>query len=613
MDKNTIWAIVLSTLVIIASYLILPKFFPGLNPALGRQSAQTQTEENTELSEPQELDLSAMEENAAVFADSEIAAEESEADEQSTLVEQKYTIKTDKVEVVFTNKGGDIISYKLLDHKDMDTDDFVQLSDNVNNKNRTLAIAFGKSDAKIVDEIFNTEINDKSITFTKTMNVSGKKTTLRKVYTFMDGEYVFKLDVLIHTADSTGLDVGGTTYTLRTSPQIGPHYDIKKNLYDVRQVLGERDKKKLKKSLSNKVYTWEYEWAGVGGKYFTILIKPEDTSTMSNNIICSTDSETDYINSQVFLTRNGINAGEPVTVEDTYTVYIGPRSETEYKRYNNAEDNGWGISNARFNYALQSTGFLVWLEVPLKWALEMIQKLVKNWGIAIIILTIILRLLLFPLSKKSAEGTLKMQQLQPKLRELQEKYNDNKPKLNEEMGKLYKEAGYNPMSGCLPMILQMFILFALYNVFNNYFEFRGATFVKGWIDDLSVGDSIWSWDKQIPLLSSFTQNHLRILPIIYLVSQLLNGKVTQYGNAGGAQSKGQMAFMMYGLPILFFFMFYSVPSGLLLYWTISNILQIFQQILIQRIMIKKRAELEKGKKIVNKNEIKFKGGKKKTR
>ena len=179
MDKNTIWAIVLSTLVIIASYLILPKFFPGLNMmGLGRQNTQNQTEQ-TESAEPQELDLSGMEENAAVFADAEIAAEESEAEEQSTLVEQKYTIRTDKVEAVFTNKGGDIISYKLLDHKDMDTDDFVQISDNVNSKNRTCAIAFGKADAKIIDEIFNTETDGKSITFTKTLNVSGKKTTLR--------------------------------------------------------------------------------------------------------------------------------------------------------------------------------------------------------------------------------------------------------------------------------------------------------------------------------------------------------------------------------------------------------------------------------------------------
>ena len=155
MDKNTIWAIVLSTVVIIASYLILPKFFPGLNPAFGKQAAQNQTEQ-TESAEPQELDLSGMEENAAVFAEADEAAEEA-ADDQPALTEQKYTIRTDKVEAIFTNKGGDIISYKLLDHKDMDTNDFVQLSDNVNSKNRSCAISFGKADEKIVDEIFNTE------------------------------------------------------------------------------------------------------------------------------------------------------------------------------------------------------------------------------------------------------------------------------------------------------------------------------------------------------------------------------------------------------------------------------------------------------------------------
>ena len=153
MDKNTIWAIVLSTLVIIASYLILPKFFPGLNPAFGKQAAQT--EQIDEGTEPQELDLSSMEE-ASVLAEADSSEFESSDEVSESLVEQKYTVKTDKIEVVFTNKGGDIISYKLLDHKDMDTNDFVQISDNVNSKNRTCAIAFGGADEKIIDEIFNT-------------------------------------------------------------------------------------------------------------------------------------------------------------------------------------------------------------------------------------------------------------------------------------------------------------------------------------------------------------------------------------------------------------------------------------------------------------------------
>ena len=274
MDKNTIWAIVLSTLVIVASYLILPKFFPGLNPALARQEVEVQAEESAE---PQELDLSSIDENASVLADAEIAGDETAEENQNALVEEKYTIKTDKVEAVFTNKGGDIISYKLLDHKDMDTNDFVQLSDNVNNKNRTLSLAFGESDAKIVDEIFNTEVTDKSITFTKTLNVNGKKTTLRKVYTFMDGEYVFKLDILLHTADSTGLDIGGTAYTIRTSPQIGPHYDPKENRYERREFIaynGQKYKKIMLSSGQFKEYDKDFIWNGIAGKYFVELMIP---------------------------------------------------------------------------------------------------------------------------------------------------------------------------------------------------------------------------------------------------------------------------------------------------------------------------------------------------
>ena len=242
----------------------------------------------------------------------------------------------------------------------------------------------------------------------------------------------------------------------------------------------------------------------------------------------------------------------------------------------------------------------------------MIYKPVKNWGVAIIILTVILKIILFPLNKKTAVGSLKMQDLQPKMQALQAKYQNDQQKLSVEMQKLYKEAGYNPMSGCLPMIIQMLILFALYNVFNNYFEFRGASFIKGWIDDLSVGDSIWFWNKNIFLISGFTQNNLRILPFVYTGSQLLNGKITQYGGSAGANA-GQMKFMMYSMPILFFFVFYNVPSGLLLYWSVSNILQIGQQIVINKIMKKKRAEQEKNKPEVNKNVLKFKGGKKKTR
>lgn len=587
MDKNTIWAIVLSTVVIIASYLILPKFFPGLNPAFGRQAANTQTEE---VAEPQELNLessviSETSENEA-FADSE-----AEEEGQPALVEQKYTIRTDKVEAVFTNKGGDIISYKLLDHKDMDTDDFVQISDNVNSKNRTCAIAFGKADAKIIDEIFNTETDGKSITFTKTMNVNGKKTTLRKVYSFMDGEYVFKLDVLIHTADSNGLDIGGTAYTIRTSPQIGPHFNPKQNRYERREFIAYNGNKYKKIMLSNgqfKEYDKDFIWSGIAGKYFVELLIPSAAENVKTSWYSSKIEINDYANAQAFVERTAFSGSD---ISDTYYMYFGPRNDKDLKRYNVAENNGWNLGGKKVTQALQTSGWLNWLEKILKVVLEFLNKLVHNWGLSIIIMTILLKILMFPLSKKQSMGSLKMQDLQPKLKALQEKYKNDQQKLQQETSKLYQQAGYNPASGCLPMLFQFLVLFAMYNLFNNYFEFRGAMFIPHWIPDLSTGDVVKTFNFNIPLIG----NQLRLLPVIYVATQLLSGKITQYGQtAAPGQSQATMKFMMYGMPLMFFFLFYNAPSGLLLYWLTSNVLQIFQQLLINKMMREKRAEKEGG-------------------
>ena len=201
---------------------------------------------------------------------------------------------------------------------------------------------------------------------------------------------------------------------------------------------------------------------------------------------------------------------------------------------------------------------------------------------------------MFPLSKKQSLSTLKMQQLQPKIQAIQAKYANDQQKQQQELSKVYQEAGYNPASGCLPMIFQFLVLFAMYNLFNNYFEFRGSMFIPGWIPDLSVGDSVFEWEKDIFLISSFTANNLRILPIIYVATQLLYGKITQYGGAAQGQNSVSMKFMTYGMPLMFFFLFYNAPSGLLLYWTVSNVFQMIQQVIINKMMEQKKAEIANG-------------------
>lgn len=607
MDKNTVWALILSLLVMVGAFFVNIKF---IKP---RQDAARQ-QQQIELAQKEAEQKKKVEE-----ANKQVSTLPSENQEETITPasETDLTITTDKVKVLFSQKGGDIVSYQLLEHFDKDTGKGVQMADNISEFNRAFALSFGDSSGVMLNEMFNVKKEGPNdIGFYRTYDIKDSsgvshKYLIGKHYSFKENEYVFKFDVTVKPLDGTReLDVNGAAYTIRTSPQIGPHFDRKKNRNEVREILEFYNNKRFRKDIQGKTYDRPFEWAGVGGKYFTILIKPQNVENISSVVKTSAAVENGYGNSQIFLTRlplkNGIST-------DEFYVYIGPRSENELIKYNLADKNKWGILNAKFNQALKTTGVFSLVEMLLKWALEKIHIFIHNWGLAIIALTVILKIILFPLSKKSAMGTLKMQEIQPKMQAIQAKYRDNPQKLNEETAKLYKESGYNPVSGCLPMILQMFILFALYNVFNNYFEFRGASFIKGWIDDLSEGEYIWSWKREIPLLSSFSQNKLRLLPIIYTLSQLVTGKITQYGGAGTAQSQSQMKFMMYGMPILFFFILYNVPSGLLIYWIVSNVLQMVQQLLINSYMKKKRLELVTDKPVLDKNTLKFKGGKKKTR
>ena len=607
MDKNTVWALILSLLVMVGAFFVNIKF---IKP---RQDAARQ-QQQIELAQKEAEQKKKVEE-----ANKQVSTLPSENQEETITPasETDLTITTDKVKVLFSQKGGDIVSYQLLEHFDKDTGKGVQMADNISEFNRAFALSFGDSSGVMLNEMFNVKKEGPNdIGFYRTYDIKDSsgvshKYLIGKHYSFKENDYVFKFDVTVKPLDGTReLDVNGAAYTIRTSPQIGPHFDRKKNRNEVREILEFYNNKRFSKDIQGKTYDRPFEWAGVGGKYFAILIKPQNVENISSVVKTSAAVENGYGNSQIFLTRlplkNGIST-------DEFYVYIGPRSENELIKYNLADKNKWGILNAKFNQALKTTGVFSLIEMLLKWALEKIHIFIHNWGLAIIALTVILKIILFPLSKKSAMGTLKMQEIQPKMQAIQAKYRDNPQKLNEETAKLYKESGYNPVSGCLPMILQMFILFALYNVFNNYFEFRGASFIKGWIDDLSEGEYIWSWKREIPLLSSFSQNKLRLLPIIYTLSQLVTGKITQYGGAGTAQSQSQMKFMMYGMPILFFFILYNVPSGLLIYWIVSNVLQMVQQLLINSYMKKKRLELVTDKPVLDKNTLKFKGGKKKTR
>lgn len=598
-NKNSIIAISLSAAVLIVYFCVQQFVFNK------KKSADI---EPTTVAE-QQVESGAADAATTTAADTNTAGELKEATDETVEVlnEEIYTVETNKFKVVFTNKGGDVKSFELKEHTDSkkakaekkDTKDcLVQMAENISDYNRAFSLNLGPNTTSIVNDYFMVkefpeENGLKKIAFAKNYGTY----TLVKQYTFTEDDYMFKLNVIVDGNENfKGLDYASSdsdariSYTLRTSPAIGPYFD-KSDRYESRELIVHNGTKAKRIRLSDRQYK-KYDkpsttWLGMGGKYFCELVVPESAGVIQNIYYSTKKENTAVSNSQAYIERKAIGSED---INDAYYIYVGPRSEKELKKYSSASTNGWNFEGYKLKDALHTSTILGWLEIAFKWMLQMINKLVKNWGVSIIIMTILIRLVLFPLTYKSSMGTLKMQEIQPKVQAIQNKYKDNPQKLQEETAKLYQESGYNPMSGCLPMIFQMMALLAMFNLFNNYFEFRGASFVPGWIDDLSIGDSVWSWNKEIPVISGITGNCIRILPIIYLVSQLFYGKITQMGGAAAGQSQMNMKLMTYGLPVFFSFMFYNAPSGLILFWTISNLLQMGQQIIINKVVAKKKAE-----------------------
>jgi len=214
-------------------------------------------------------------------------------------------------------------------------------------------------------------------------------------------------------------------------------------------------------------------------------------------------------------------------------------------------------------------GFFTFISKPMFALLSMVHTYLGNWGWAIVVLTLLIRLVLFPLTYKGMISMNKMKILGPKMKELQAKYKGDKQKLNAHMMELYKKHGANPMGGCLPMILQIPVFFALYRVLQNAVELKGAPWIL-WIHDLAVMDPYF------------------ILPILMGLSMFLQQRLAPNNFTDKTQEK-----IMKFLPLVFTFFFVTFPAGLTLYWFVSNLFSIAQQAYVNKLFEKKKVAEEK--------------------
>jgi len=498
---------------------------------------------------------------------------------------REVKVTTDVLELVFSADGGILRSAKALKHLDGKAP--VALGYNGDSDPYFFGHAFGDRGTLVSREPMRVrKPNPLTLEFSRAYEAPGPggaliPFTLRKTFSFKPDEYMFELKIAIENSVNAApsLNKNNAAYTLFMGPQIGPRFEKLSNYGDTRRywTFSNGKKKEYKiKPKTEKLLEDRVRWATVTGKYFSLVAVPDATAyTVAYNTMPVGDVASV---SQLSLSRPPMTSS---VSEDVMRFYLGPNVRAEMIRYSDGKKNAFGYSDLYIEKSTDANVFLGWLEWLLKKAMELFYAIVRNWGVSIILVTILVKALSFPLTLKSSVGTAKMAELQPKIQEIQAKYKDKPDRLNQELMEFYKREGYNPLSGCLPMLIQLPLFFAMYQLFNTHFDLRNAMFIPGWIPDLSQPDSVFSFSGFTVL--GLTFNAIRILPVIYLVSQLFYGKYTQSNQAPG-QNAAQMKFMMYGLPILFFFILYNAPAGLLVYWITSNLLTIVQQMITNRII-----------------------------
>ncbi|NLZ18389.1 MAG: membrane protein insertase YidC [Desulfobulbaceae bacterium] len=292
-------------------------------------------------------------------------------------------------------------------------------------------------------------------------------------------------------------------------------------------------------------------WAGYTDSYFITTIMPDSTAPLTLTVQGSGSGSRSTLS-------QGLETLQPNSSKDySYTLYMGPKKLTILQGV------GHNLAHA-VNY-----GWLDLIAKPMLWLLNFFHSFARNYGLAIIMLTIVIKLAFWPITQKGMKSMKNMQKLQPKIAKLREKFKDDPAKMNQEMMSLYKTYKINPLGGCLPMLIQIPFFIALYQVLMAAIELRHAPFML-WINDLSMPDRLWI---------GFDIPYLHGLPVLTL---LMGGSMYLQQKMTPTAADPMQARIMQFLPIIFTFMFLNFASGLVLYWFINNLLSMLQQYLINR-------------------------------
>lgn len=471
------------------------------------------------------------------------------------------TVDTELYTAVFTENGGALKSIVLKKHKENSAKD--SPGKELVNSDATLGfpLKFSWGSAAGQDLLYKSVSQDVVFTGGKGTLVmeaeAGGGLVIVRTYTFDYNSYVIDLDISVQNMAGQPLQGMPQLHQVNTPFQKGGS-PADRFLFrgPAGYINGELQEVKAKEFEEGPItLQGNIEWAGYGGNYFLRGIVPLEGAGTSY-VMQGTEDLT-----RTMLAGN-LDTLQPGTEKTyKYKIYYGPKKVKLLKE---------------LGYNLERSVNFGWFDIiarPTLWLLNFLHGFVKNYGVAIILVTIMFKGAFWPISQKGMRSMKNMQKLQPKMVKIKEKYKDDPTRMNQEVMGLYKTYRVNPLGGCLPMVLQIPVFFALYKVLLQSIELRHAPFML-WISDLSAPDRLWI-GFDIPYLGG-----IPVLTLMMGASMFIQQKMSPT-TADPAQAR-----IMMFLPVIFTFMFLNFASGLVLYWFINNLLSILQQQLINRESVK---------------------------
>ena len=467
------------------------------------------------------------------------------------------TVNSPLYVVKISEKGAVFKSFVLKEYRDtIDTDSpfYEMISPDISGG--TVRLGFvGNSLSGLDDAVFSAgldadslKIDDKSqeISFFWT---SPQGVVVEKKYIFSPETYMINLYVTIKNSSNQNFRDSLSLSLVRQEA-------VKKSRYGFEGpsalINNELEQIKTKKIKDKGVYTGQIRWIAVQDRYFMSAIIPEETVDADMHLYFTDDN---ILQSRYVGPESVINPGAENVFK--YRLFFGPKSMRILKSV---------------DYDLVKAVYFGMFDIiakPCVWIMNFLyDHFIGNYGVAIIILTIFTKILLWPLGNKSYKSMAEMKKIQPLMAEIKEKYKDDKKKMNEEVMGLYKTYKVNPVGGCLPMIVQIPVFFALYRMLYEAIELRHAPFFW-WITDLSAPDRLFRFDVSIPLMEP--PYGIPVLTIIMGATMFMQQRMSP---PMGDPTQAKMMMMM---PIVFTVIFINFSSGLVLYWLVNNVISMAQQ------------------------------------